>query len=164
MDAAYDVSCRRSVLAKHRVQGEDCELKLQDSAIQQDALEVLSLLFFMSKDKPNTGSTASHAGRIKSGVHAEVVDILNNPVWKKSRDEMLVIHRKFLHALLDSIDEQSLVLPRSLACLSVKEDEFKDPHRLASAPEVSHCIAALKYMLRVVSAIIKIFSNNSIRV
>jgi superfamily II DNA or RNA helicase len=152
MDAAYDVSCRRPVLAKHKIQGEDCKLNLQDSTIQQYAREVLPLLFFMTKAEPGTGSPASHAGRIDAGIHADLIDMLNNPIRKQPKDELLVIHRVFWHALLDPIDEESSAVPRFLACRSVKEDVFGDRHRLATAKEVSHCFAALKYMLRVVCA------------
>jgi hypothetical protein len=50
-DAAYDVSCRRPVLIKHKVQGEDFKLNLQDSTIQQYDREVLPLLFLFPRLK-----------------------------------------------------------------------------------------------------------------
>jgi hypothetical protein len=47
MDAAYDVSCRRPVLAKHKVQWGDCKLNLRDSRLDHSAVRPggLPLLF-----------------------------------------------------------------------------------------------------------------------
>jgi hypothetical protein len=56
MDAAYDVSCCRAVLAMRKVQGEGCKLNLQDSTIQHYDREVLPLLFCVTKAEPDTGS------------------------------------------------------------------------------------------------------------
>jgi hypothetical protein len=45
--------------------------------------------------------------RIDADRFDEVFDMLNNPVKKEPKDELLVTHCVFWHALLDSIDEES---------------------------------------------------------
>jgi hypothetical protein len=59
----------------------------------------------MTRAEPDTVSPASHAGRIDAGIHADQIDMLNNPIRKQPKDELLVILRVSWHALLDPIDE-----------------------------------------------------------